>query len=455
MNNFFKSRELDLTRKIRLICLSSIFLVFLFIFVLQKVITDQRGNMEKTITQNQEAKIWVISDTHLIPASMHDEGAAFKRMETTSAGKDLNHQELALTAFVRKALIEKPNAVIITGDLTFNGELESAKRLAEIFKPLKKARIAFLVVPGNHDINDGWSRTFSADKQYRAQEISPQEWVKIFKDSYRYADHLDKNSLSYSVNLNNDYRFLMLDTNVYTDGYSTTAPATNGRLTKSTLEWLDGELEDAKKHKQKVVIFMHHNLYPHHKMIYQDFVLDNAEDLQKLLRKYDVKLVFSGHIHAQNIIGPTEECPAVDIATGSFCVAEENYGETTFTPNKVSYQYHRFEMTDNLNSEEKAQMHISNYNEYLKKLFAKGDHTHDFKNLFAKADWKQVNEFMFRMNWNYFVGKSNYTKEEIQAQKNSKEFKLISKKIPMMKQYFAGFWDVEKDSRSLTISDNE
>lgn len=67
----------------------------------------------------------------------------FKKMRDTSAGKDLDYQEIMLTAFVRKVLIDKPTAVIITGDLTFNGARRSGEKLTEIFAPLKKSELHF------------------------------------------------------------------------------------------------------------------------------------------------------------------------------------------------------------------------------------------------------------------------------------------------------------------------
>ena len=114
------------------------------------------------LTNTKNNKVYLLSDTHLIAKDLHDDGAAFQRMRDTSAGKDLDYQGLVLIAFVRKVLKEKPAAVIITGDLTFNGEKLSAEKMAWIFAPLKKAGVAFLVIPGNHDIYDGWARKFYA-----------------------------------------------------------------------------------------------------------------------------------------------------------------------------------------------------------------------------------------------------------------------------------------------------
>ncbi len=64
-------------------------------------------------------------------------GKLFRKCKKTSQGKDLYYQETALTAFMRMAQRKKPAAIIVTGDITFNGERVSAEKFAEIFKPLK------------------------------------------------------------------------------------------------------------------------------------------------------------------------------------------------------------------------------------------------------------------------------------------------------------------------------
>lgn len=92
----------------------------------------------KAITDSERPDFWLISDPHLIADDLHNFGARFKKMRQTSAGKDIAYQDLALRAFVRKVVRAKPAALIITGDLTFNGAKRSAERLGEIFAPLKE-----------------------------------------------------------------------------------------------------------------------------------------------------------------------------------------------------------------------------------------------------------------------------------------------------------------------------
>lgn len=110
------------------------------------------------ITNDLNTEIWVISDTHLIADNLHDNGQAFSQMQKTSQGKDLYYQETALSAFCRMANEKKPAAIVVTGDVTFNGERESAERFAKIFRSLKDTKL--LVIPGNHDIFDGWLVNF-------------------------------------------------------------------------------------------------------------------------------------------------------------------------------------------------------------------------------------------------------------------------------------------------------
>lgn len=65
------------------------------------------------ITNDLNTEIWVISDTHLISDSLHDNGQAFSRMQKTSQGKDLYYQEIALSAFVKMANEKKPAAIVV------------------------------------------------------------------------------------------------------------------------------------------------------------------------------------------------------------------------------------------------------------------------------------------------------------------------------------------------------
>ena len=55
------------------------------------------------LTKELNTEVWVISDTHLIADSIHDNRQAFSLMQKTSQGKDLYYQETVLKAFRKMA----------------------------------------------------------------------------------------------------------------------------------------------------------------------------------------------------------------------------------------------------------------------------------------------------------------------------------------------------------------
>lgn len=183
--------------------------------------------------------------------------------------------------------------MIVTGDLTFNGAWASAVRFAEIFAPLKETDIALLPVPGNRDIYDGWARKFAGEREVRVEQVNPQDWKQIFKSSYEWAEDQDPSSLAYSVNLNEHCRLIMADSNLYGDRFSYSHPITSSEISAQELAWIEGQLKEAKKARQELIFFMHHNLYHHNSVVFHDFALTNAKELQKLLTSDRLDLEWS------------------------------------------------------------------------------------------------------------------------------------------------------------------
>ncbi len=321
------------------------------------------------LTKSSKPSFWVLSDPHFIAPSLHDNQSAFNQIIKTAAGKDLTDQPVALHALVQTALKKRPTAVIITGDITFNCELASAKSLTQRLQPLRQAGIAVLIIPGNHDINDGWARQFSGKQQKATTQISPSAWRQIFADDYQAACAVDNDSLSYAVNLNKRYRLLMLDDNTYSTQPTTDAPNTGGKLKQSTLLWIEEQLHSAKAAGQQTLVFTHHNLYAHSQMK-EGWVLDNAATLRRLLNRYHVPVLFSGHIHAQDISAdPAKKCATTEIVSGSFSMTPASYGVVTLTPHKFHYQMHQLNLTPYLTTKQRQQPNLVHYQQHLKQLF--------------------------------------------------------------------------------------
>ncbi|MGQ5709017.1 metallophosphoesterase [Lactobacillus sp. PSON] len=401
------------------------------------------------ITEDLNTEFWVISDTHLIADSLHDNGQAFSRMQKTSQGKDLYYQETVLTAFMRMAQEKKPAAIIVTGDVTFNGERVSAEKFAQIFKPLKETKL--LVVPGNHDIFDGWAREFHGKKQFFAGEISPMFWKSIFSKSYRCAKNKDSNSLAYSVQLNPNYFLLMLDSNYYGKEETTEAPHTRGAIGKKQLKWIEKQLKYASENNLQSIIFMHHNLYAHNPAVNHGYVLDDATELQRLCSRYNVKLAFSGHIHAQNILGPQGTTPTTEIVTSSFCSNDQGYGVVRIHQHHITYVRKTFDMNKYLTSEEKEDYTLSHFHEYLENLqlgsIAAELMQSDLRKNHNSLDLvRSMGNLFARMNYNFYTGHNNLKVSELNKIHKTEAYQTLIKQHPEYRLYLKTLYDTSNHS---------
>lgn len=389
---------------------------------------NQLGAKEKPTETN--ADFWIISDNHLLARSLHDDGKAFQQIAATTAGKDIVYNEEILEALVQKALIEKPDVLILTGDVTLNGELISLQALNRIFAPLKEAEIPVLAIPGNHDIFDGWARSFIGDKQQVIEQISTDDFEKYLPDGFDLSISRDSSSLSYTVDFGT-YRLFMMDSNLYTIEKSHMAPITAGRFKDETISWLDQQLQACQNDGQQPIVFMHHNLLQHNERIHDGYVLNNAAEVIPLMKKYQVPLVFSGHIHVQDIMEDSKN-GFYEITSSSFSIAKTQVGHLHLSPNKISYQAESFDPTSYLSTAEKNQTDLQNYPNYIQQLFMEDGKRMAYQNLFGQDIYEDeivdpIADFVGQANLRYFTGNNNLSAQEIAAIKAEPGYALLEK----------------------------
>ncbi|WP_312190031.1 metallophosphoesterase, partial [Enterococcus sp.] len=196
---------------------------FLLFFQFRKV-----HEADTPLQQASNSEFWLLSDIHFLSSTLHDNGEAFQTFTQGAAGKEMTYQEQSIEAFTAQALKEKPTGIILTGDMTLNGEKASAQELARLLAPLQEADIMVFALPGNHEIYNGWARAFQGEKEYYADQISPEDFQTIFAEGYEKANSIDKSSLSYSIQLNDKYRLFLLDSCIYDSEVNWDDPTTNG-----------------------------------------------------------------------------------------------------------------------------------------------------------------------------------------------------------------------------------
>lgn len=396
------------------------YLVALFgMFLLALGLTQIHPDHQTPLTDDAHPRIWVLSDTHFIAPSLHDERSAYTQIKRSAAGKDMDYQPVAIHALVQNALKSRPTALIITGDVTFNGEKTSAESLMHRLQPLVEHGIKVLIIPGNHDIYDGWARAYKGRQQRLTEQISPSDWRQIFHSSYEQAAAQDGNSLSYRVNLNHQYQLLLLDSNIYTIEPSNRPPNTGGKLSPQTMTWVRRQLALGTRAHRKSIIFMHHNLYTHNEAVNQGYVLDNSDALKKLLTRYHVPLVFSGHIHAQDISrDPAGQCPTIEIVSGAFSISPASYGVVTFGPQQITYQKQITNLTPYLTAKQRKNPDLLHYQRYLKKLFLQDGEALAYgdlmdNNVTNQRDLDAAARLMGILNWRFFTGNDHPSRAEL------------------------------------------
>jgi 3',5'-cyclic AMP phosphodiesterase CpdA len=244
----------------------------------------------------------IISDPHLYDVSLSVEGPAFERNLSGGLKLFLESGEI-LDEGIRGVKEAAPRFVIVPGDLTKDGERASHLLMASRLHELLAEGIPVYVVPGNHDVRNPSARRYVGDRVEKVENVSPKEFTEIYRDfGYGQALLRDPSSLSYVVEPVPGLWLVGLDSCRY--GERNDRPVTAGRLTPETLAWLKDALRAAARTGKAVCVFMHHGAMDHFKgqdFFLGEYVLENHEELARILAEYGARMVFTGHGHTQDI----------------------------------------------------------------------------------------------------------------------------------------------------------
>ena len=162
----------------------------------------------------EPVRLMVVSDLHYLSPTLFESGRDYLvNLLQRGDGKVTQYSGELLSALTAEARHQRPDAVIVTGDLTFNGEKQSHLELAAAFSALRAEGIPVWVIPGNHDINNPYARAYVKYSISPEENVSPAEFAEIYRDSLGV---LDGGDMSYLVPLTEKIRLLMCDFSVYT-----------------------------------------------------------------------------------------------------------------------------------------------------------------------------------------------------------------------------------------------
>ncbi|WP_338471962.1 metallophosphoesterase [Niallia sp. XMNu-256] len=159
-------------------------LIIMFVFVTVYIIKDNNTESTPTIydviSENKEVRLMIATDLHYLSPSLVEQGDLFKKVYQNGDGKQVHYISEIIDAFIAEVIKEKPDALILSGDLTLNGEKKSHQELVKKLKEVKQNGISIMVIPGNHDINNYYASGFAKKTSYPVDFIGE----NYFRDLY-------------------------------------------------------------------------------------------------------------------------------------------------------------------------------------------------------------------------------------------------------------------------------
>ena len=299
------------------------------IMVFLLLLSSCKPNEYQAFAIDKPLKIVVANDLHYAHTTMIGNHQRSQSLSEKADGKVIPFLSEITESFILDMEKEKPDVIILNGDLVYNGEKENHKQLSKL---LKKLDSLVLVTPGNHDIDSTDAIKITDKESYSVDSVSSKEFRSIYQNfGYNQSRNIDKTSLSYVVEVSDSLDIFMIDSRCD----SSCSNKQGGYLNSETLQWLENQFKISASRNAEVIFVAHHNTLIHYDKLSAGFTIDNHEEIKKLLNKYKVSLVLSGHIHVQSI---QQENGLADIATQALSTFSNQYGVINYSP-FVSFEY--------------------------------------------------------------------------------------------------------------------
>ena len=292
----------------------------------EKVVINYDNNTKAwTPPAYPDAFFAVISDIHIYDTSLGVSGTAFQDAMNSDRKLLLDGQDL-LDYALNEIIESKVNFVLVCGDLTKDGELINHNVVAEKLKKLTSAGIAVYVVPGNHDINNPDAVKYNKNTTEPVASITANDFARIYGDfGFNAAITRDDDSLSYVVEPVKGLWLLAMDACRYRENEQGKHEIVSGKISQKTADWTASVLREAASNNKAVIAMMHHGVVEHwkgQKKLHPDYLIQEFVSFGSFLASWDVRAVFTGHYHAQDIArAEYNEKVIYDIETGSLVTA--------------------------------------------------------------------------------------------------------------------------------------
>lgn len=287
--------------------------------------------------QDMNLRIAVMSDLHYLSPDMIADTEDFEHA-FNSDRKLLKESSSVLHEMLERVRADKPDILLVSGDLTKDGEQECHAALAKQLQQLQQdvPGLKIYVINGNHDIRNYNAKNFNtADgKAVPATRTEPEDFKRIYDFVYSDptvlatftpAEGNKAGGLSYVARPVEGLTVIAMDTCRYSSDNTSNGDdehETSGAISADLEKWVIEQTAAAKARGDLVIGLEHHGLVPHFDVqptILPMYLVNGYERIAQEYADAGMSVVFTGHMHAVDIAAMTTQAGNTfyDIETGS------------------------------------------------------------------------------------------------------------------------------------------
>lgn len=287
-------------------------------------------------SNNEPLKVQVITDVHYYSRKLGVEGKAYDKMESKSQMVIKDSPYVIKRGFDMLCEDKSTDIVLLSGDTTHDGEMDSHTEFIEMLRELKSRGKRVYVITATHDYQDnGIAYACRGDERVEVPAVGERHdlWDMYYEFGPNEAISTHPDSMSYVVQLAPGYRLFALndDTNYKPEGER------GSGFSDDCMNWIMEQLEDAKKNDQFVIAMTHHPMIspsPFYNIIGGGNMQRNYETTREIFADAGLSCMITGHTHVHDISVVTTKKgnKFYDVACGAFIGCPPAMRNITFDP---------------------------------------------------------------------------------------------------------------------------
>ena len=298
-------------------------------------------------------QVAVLTDTHYYSKQNWVDGDPYAFPPAREQLFRRGSEEIIRYVFDRLCEPDMPQIVLISGDVTNNGEVTSHEEFRTLLRELKARGKRVYVTTATHDYR-GEGKSYGFDKHNRKVDVPAfvrddlRGYYREFGPDEAFSIH--EPTMSYAVDLSDEYCLLALNDD---KGYD------HAGFTDETFDWIREQIAAAHSKGQFVLAMTHHPVLspsPLYRLIASGDLLESGENRARQFADLGVPCIFTGHSHIHNISSVTSSSGNVfyDVSTSALVGFPPNFRTVRFDPDNrlIDVRTHAVETVPTLDTGE-------------------------------------------------------------------------------------------------------